>query len=660
MNYIEDFRAAMLQAGLDCRSDIPSDGRLHRFKPEGDKDACAWFVLFNGDRPAGAFGCWRRQLTQKWHVQGPAIKGADLVEAQKRWREAEAQRAADERDRHQRFSEKVAVYLKTLLPATDDHPYLSSKKVPAIGPLKLNSDNDLVLPLSDETGKVWSYQTIDVVGDKPFMPGGRVKGCFYPLHNRNDSPLVICEGYATGASIHQATNWAVWCAMNCGNLKDVALSARHCFSDRRIVIAADNDRFTEGSNPGIEKAAHAADAVKGLVVIPEFPTTCTTGTDFNDLAQECGSSAVSDRFIGAVSRGLGQRMSIDSLMSFKPSEDKLCILGNRYLCKGGSCVIVGSTSVGKSSLGLQMAVMFAVGANVLGLKPPRPLKSLFIQAENDLGDMAEIIQGILKGNGLIREGCDEANAEILNLLNSNLIIIRDQTHIGVNFSPFVRSLIELHSPDFVWLDPLLSFYGNDVNDQQEMTRFLRSDLNPISESTGVCWMILHHTGKPSKDLAKSQKSWSARDFAYMGIGSSELSNWARAIITLSPTSEDEFRLIFAKRGWRAGICNEAGSPCTELNVAHGGDMIYWKIIPKPKEDDELTAACRMFAQSLDAQPLSATDIVKLAATKLNRGLRTCWSLWDSGNGPLGSAFKEAGHGRWSPVTTESPRVYRDD
>jgi hypothetical protein len=89
-------------------------------------------------------------------------------------------------------------------------------------------------------------------------------------------------------------------------------------------------------------------------------------------------------------------------------------------------------------------------------------------------------------------------------------------------------------------------------------------------------------------------------------------------------------------------------------------MIYWKIIPKPKEDDELTAACRMFAQSLDAQPLSATDIVKLAATKLNRGLRTCWSLWDSGNGPLGSAFKEAGHGRWSPVTTESPRVYRDD
>jgi hypothetical protein len=56
MNYIEDFRAAMLQAGLDCRSDIPSDGRLHRFKPEGDKDACAWFVLFNGDRPAGAFG----------------------------------------------------------------------------------------------------------------------------------------------------------------------------------------------------------------------------------------------------------------------------------------------------------------------------------------------------------------------------------------------------------------------------------------------------------------------------------------------------------------------------------------------------------------------------------------------------------------------------
>ena len=40
-----------------------------------------------------------------------------------------------------------------------------------------------------------------------------------------------------------------------------------------------------------------------------------------------------------------------------------------------------------------MAVMWAIGKPWFGILPnDGPLKSLFIQAENDLGDMAEMLQ----------------------------------------------------------------------------------------------------------------------------------------------------------------------------------------------------------------------------------------------------------------------------
>jgi len=305
---------------------------------------------------------------------------------------------------------------------------------------------------------------------------------------------------------------------------------------------------------------------------------------------------------------LGRRITIKDLLSFVPSDDGTNVLGNRYLCKGGSCVIVAQTAAGKSSLGMQMQVCFSLGLPFFGLKPVRPLKQIYLQAENDTGDTAEMFQGVLAGMGLIPDPKDtEAISALVKRLEENLIIIRDQTHVGHSFSAYAKKLVEIHKPDLFWIDPMLSFYGDDINDQSAMSNFLRAQLNPISESTGVIWMLLHHTGKPSKDAAKTQKNWSARDFSYMGIGSSELSNWARAIICLTATSEDEFRMIFAKRGWRAGLMS-GDTPVTELHPAYSTDHICWRQIPKPKEDEEMTDEFMAFALKLE-RPMKASAIV---------------------------------------------------
>lgn len=361
----------------------------------------------------------------------------------------------------------------------------------------------------------------------------------------------------------------------------------------------------------------------------------------------------------ALPESMGTRITIDAMLAFVPEEDNASVIGKRYLCRGGSCAIVAQTSAGKSSLGMQMAVMFALGMDFFGMKPARPLKSIIVQAENDLGDTAEMFQGILRGMGLITLEDVESGKKLILALTENLIIIRDQTHIGMNFPTYAAKLVEEHKPDLFWIDPMLSFFGDDINDQKAMSQFLRAELNPISERTGIIWMMLHHTGKPHKDAAKSQKNWSSRDFSYMGIGSSELSNWARAIICLTATGEDEFRMIFAKRGWRAGVLDDDGSPATELHLAYSTDHICWRRIPKPKEDDDMEDLFVAFSKTV-TRPLNPTTIVRRAAKDFKRGERTVWKMWGSGDGVLGKLFISDGSGLWMPKTSPVSSHLKDD
>ena len=64
------------------------------------------------------------------------------------------------------------------------------------------------------------------------------------------------------------------------------------------------------------------------------------------------------------------------------------LLRYRYLCRGGGLLLVGPTGIGKSSLSMQLMLLWALGRAALGIQPARPLKSLLIQAENDDGDLS--------------------------------------------------------------------------------------------------------------------------------------------------------------------------------------------------------------------------------------------------------------------------------
>ena len=286
---LDEFRQAITAAGLEAPDVIHDDGALHRFSPSGRRGgASAWYVLHSDGVAAGSFGCWREGLQSAWcakpdNAMTPAERDAhrQRIKAMKAQRdEAEAARCKDEADKAAiRWCGASSAFL---------HPYLVRKGVHAYG---IRQDGEILLvPLRDTAGKLHSLQTITPDGEKRFK--GRMKGCYHAIGGKPGGLLVIAEGYATGASIHEATGQAVAVAFNSGNVGPVATALHKKYPELTIVIAADDDHLTPG-NPGLTAAKSAALSVGGLLVIPQFPADRPNkATDFNDLAAMAGLDAV--------------------------------------------------------------------------------------------------------------------------------------------------------------------------------------------------------------------------------------------------------------------------------------------------------------------------------------------------------------------------------
>jgi putative DNA primase/helicase len=117
-----------------------------------------------------------------------------------------------------------------------------------------------------------NLQFIDEAGNKRFLAGGLKKGCFHVLGSETGT-ILICEGFATGASLFDTTGFLTVIAFDCGNLEHVAIEIRKLYPNAEIVIAGDNDLSVIGQ----QKAIEAALAVSGKYILP-----ATLGHDWND------------------------------------------------------------------------------------------------------------------------------------------------------------------------------------------------------------------------------------------------------------------------------------------------------------------------------------------------------------------------------------------
>jgi hypothetical protein len=264
------------------------------------------------------------------------------------------------------------------------------------------------------------------------------------------------------------------------------------------------------------------------------------------------------------------------LFHFNFADDPNTLLGNRWLCRAGACLVVGQTGIGKSSFSMQAMVAWALGQPVFGITPTRPLRSLIIQAENDVGDLSEMFCGVLRGTNCVDRLAD---------LQPMLKFVSETATCGDSFHPWVSRLIDEHKPDLVWIDPLFAFLGGNASDQETVSKFLRNGLGTIAQRTGVLWMVVHHTNKPPVNADKRAAMVSS-DFAYLGAGSAELANWARAVLSVREIAPSQFELRASKRGRRAGLVDVDGEPATEVFLKHGEQGICWERSAKQEDERE--------------------------------------------------------------------------
>ncbi|MEQ1544735.1 toprim domain-containing protein, partial [Methyloglobulus sp.] len=134
----------------------------------------------------------------------------------------------------------------------------------------------LAIPLVNEANEFVNLQFIHADGNKRFLSGGRKKGCYSTIGVPTET-ILMCEGWATGASLHESTGHYVIVAMDAGNMKPVAEAIRSLYPNEQIIICADHDPI------GIENATIAAFACNGLYIAPP-----NAGQDFNDYINAGG------------------------------------------------------------------------------------------------------------------------------------------------------------------------------------------------------------------------------------------------------------------------------------------------------------------------------------------------------------------------------------
>ncbi len=305
-NQIEQaFMAAIAATGMTPPNTIIADGKIHRFSANGKpRNANGWYVLHLNGVPAGTFGDWGSGLEQNWCCK--SAQEITPAEREAMQRRVAADRAAREFMQEEQYKAAAATCqsrYSAAVPADPAHAYAIKKNIVLPGFVR-QEGTALLVPVLNAHGEIQSLQAISPDGDKRFSTGGRMAGGLCIIGDTSKAPavLIVCEGFATGASLHTATGYTVAVAFNAGNLKDVAVTMRSAYPAAKMLICGDDDKLTEG-NPGRTKANEAARVAGAVAVFPDgLPEG---GTDFNDLAMAAGEPAVRAQIEAAIVAATG-------------------------------------------------------------------------------------------------------------------------------------------------------------------------------------------------------------------------------------------------------------------------------------------------------------------------------------------------------------------
>lgn len=436
-----------------------------------------WYIYHPDGIAGGIYGDWRRGETREWWSRNSS-EVSPVERMQMQMKRDASMRARDAE--YERAANNAAEILASTPPASDDHPYLVTKNVKAHGDIRV-SDGKLLIPARNAAGDLTTIQTIDAAGGKLFYKGARVRGSWFTIPSSGGNGNVyVTEGYATGATVHEATGCEVIVAFDAGNMIAIARDIRARYPGP-LIFAADNDRFNK-ENRGVKSASTAAQSVGATYIYPQFVNE-SSGTDFNDLAIAEGIEVVRAQIAPVASPFPFSR--VDTL---EIREIDWLIEG--YLERESMNLFFGEPGCGKSFIAISMACCIATGTPWFGRKVNKgPV--IYIAGEGH--------------NGLARrfKAWDKANN--VSLVNAPLF----KSHRAAQLTEAEWALkvyesieaLRLPSIAAVFVDTLARNFGGDENSTQDMNRYIEH-LDVLMKKYRCAVNSIHHSGKASPGQAR--------------------------------------------------------------------------------------------------------------------------------------------------------------
>lgn len=322
--------------------DTPKPRRCRTMENQREKRGWYWLSTFSVDGEnliIGAYGIYQGADNGKQTVKLPREKRERLtpeqIQAQKaRQREAQKRAEAERKREADRAAEAATKTWKSAR-TEGDSEYLHRKQITAHG-VRFTPTGSVIVPMCDARDSLRGLQFIHPAGHeriatvgsgKEFWPRGlQMSGTWHMIGGAPRGILLIAEGYATGASIFEATGFPVAVVWSANNILPACLALKKKHRAARILICADDDwiqkcaacgQYTpvttdtcqhcgqahRKQNAGVVNSEAAAIAVNGAWVKPQFPERPTDAkgpTDFNDLHCLAGLPAVAMQISGKI------------------------------------------------------------------------------------------------------------------------------------------------------------------------------------------------------------------------------------------------------------------------------------------------------------------------------------------------------------------------
>jgi putative DNA primase/helicase len=336
--------------------------------------------------------------------------------------------------------------------------------------------------------------------------------------------IYIAEGFATGAAIHEATGEAAAIAFNAGNLKTVAKALRKKYPNVELVIAADNDQWTEG-NPGLTKAVETAQAVKARVAVPSFTETLTRPTDFCDLFSLRGAEEVKKQLARACAPEL--LIGVPGVLASQVKPEKVDWLWKNHIPLGAMTLLDGDPGRGKSCITLDLAARVTKGWGMPdGSDAQLPTRGVVVISLED-----SISRAILPR--LIAAGADLERVRIIEGITGS-----DGTERLVTVTEDLLPIHKaIHAMDaaLVIVDPVMATFDQQTNTwkDQEVRRAL-VPLIKLCERQNITLLVLRHFNKTQ-----------GGNPLYRGGGSIAFIGAARAAFMVGKDPDDETGYVLA-------------------------------------------------------------------------------------------------------------------